>query len=149
MPDYTPPYVVGEVATSTASAAVTGGQPLVVSGSGTVAPIVPAATPAANVIGVAAADCPSGGRVTYYGRGPQHESLADGTVTAGDQLVTAINAGRQVRTLVPSAGDLGAAYTQAPANVAFNLGVNNARSVIGVALTTAPDNTKVRWMMFA
>jgi hypothetical protein len=145
--DYTPPYVSGDVATSTASTAITGGALLVVSGSGTVAPFTPGAAPALNIIGVAAADALSGARVSYYGVGPQHESIADGTVTAGDQLVSATNAGRQVRTLVPSAGDLGASFVQAAANLAFNLGVNNARSVLGIALTTAPDNTKVRWIM--
>ena|SRR6516164_6576269 len=149
MGDYTPPYIIGEVATSTASAAITGGALLVVSGNGTVAPFTPGATPAQNIIGVAAADATSGSRVTFYGRGPQHESIADGSITAGDQLVSATNAGRQVRTLAPSAGDLGTAFNQATDNTVLNLAVNNARSILGVALTTATDNTKVRWMIFA
>jgi hypothetical protein len=146
--DYTPVFVAGEIVTLTASTAITGGAPLVVSGSGTVAPLVPSATPATNMIGVASADTVSGGRAAFYCRGPVHESIADGTITAGDQIVTATNASRHVRTLAVSAADLGAAYAQATVNAAVNLAVNNARSVVGVALTTASDNTKVRWMMY-
>jgi len=88
MGDYTPPYIIGEVATSTASAAITGGALLVVSGNGTVAPFTPGATPAQNIIGVAAADATSGSRVTFYGRGPQHESIADGSITSLSPLPT-------------------------------------------------------------
>ncbi len=62
-----------------------------------------------------------------------HESIADGTVTAGDQIVAASTAARQVRTApavtTPVAAD-----------------VTNTRSILGIALTTAADNLKVRWM---
>jgi hypothetical protein len=149
MPDYTPVYIQGRSLTLTTSASCVGGDLLAVTGSGTVAPVVPGATPSAKVVGVAAEDTPSGGRVTVFGFGPVHESIADGTVTAGDQITTASTASRQVKTLPVSNLDLGAAFNQAADNTAVNLAVNNARSVLGVALTTAADNTKVRWMQVA
>lgn len=133
MPDYTPPYPRGREITLTVSVACVGGDLLAVSGSGTVAPWVPAATPSTKIIGVAAQDAPVNGRVMVWGFGPVHESLADGTVTAGDQVVAAATAARQVKTApavtTPTAGD-----------------VTNTRSILGVALTTAADNVKVRWM---
>lgn len=133
MPDYTPPYPIGRALTLTTSGAVLGGDLLVVSGSGTVAAWVPAATPSTKAVGVAANDTPSGGRVTVWGFGPVHESIADGTVTAGDQVVAAATAGRQIKTApavtTPTAGD-----------------VTNTRSILGIALNTAADGIKVRWM---
>jgi hypothetical protein len=133
VPDYTPPYVLGRQLTLAVSVACAGGDLLAVSGSGTVAPWVPAATPSTKIIGVAAQDTAVNGRVTVYGFGPVHESVADGTVTAGDQVVAAATAGRQVKTApavtTPTAAD-----------------VTNTRSILGVALTTAADNLKVRWM---
>jgi hypothetical protein len=133
VPDYTPPYPRGRELTATCSGAVLGGDLLVVSGSGTVATWVPNATPTTKAIGVAGTDTPANGRVMVWGFGPVHESVADGTVTAGDQLVAASTAGRQVKTApavtTPTAGD-----------------VTTTRSILGVALITASDNTKVRWM---
>jgi len=149
MGDYTPVFIEGEIVTSTASATITGGQLLVVSGNGSVAPWVPAATPPTNVVGVAAEDTVSGGRVSFYCRGPVHESVADGTITAGDQIVGAATASRSVRTLPPSAEDVTGTPTQSTINTALRLAVNNARAVFGIALTTASDNTKVRWMLVA
>jgi len=102
MPDYSPPYIIGRALTLTTSVACVGGDVLEVSGSGTVRPVVPSASPSQKVVGIAASDTPVSGRVTVYGFGPVHESVADGTVTAGDQVCTATNAGRQVRTLAPS-----------------------------------------------
>ncbi|SRR5258707_152766 len=148
MPDYTPVFLTGRQITLTASVACSGGDLLEVSGSGTVRPWVPNAVPSQKAIGVAGNDTPVNGRVTVYGFGPVHESVADGTVTAGDQLVAASTAARQVKTLVPSAADLGATYVQATVNAAVNLAVNNTRSIIGIALTTVADNLKVRWMQF-
>jgi hypothetical protein len=144
--DYTPVALPGDVQSATASTAITGGWPLVVTGNGIVGQLVPAATPALNMVGIAAEDAPSGARVTYYCQGAVHESIADGVITAGDQVVTAQTAGRQVRTLPASAGDLGAAFAQVADNLVLNTAVNNARSVLGVALTSAADNAKVRWM---
>jgi hypothetical protein len=56
VPDYTPPYPRGREITLTVSVACVGGDLLAVSGSGTVAPWVPAATPSTKIIGVAAQD---------------------------------------------------------------------------------------------
>lgn len=145
MGDYT--YVKSggdDGATLVASTAVTGGDLLVVSGSGTVA--TAAATAALNYVGVAAHNAPAGGSVTVWTRGMVHESIADGPVTAGDQLTTTATAGRQVKSLPPSAGDLGAAFNQAADNAVLNTAVNNARALIGIALTTVVDGAKVRWV---
>ena len=146
MADYTPVYIVGEIITLTAGAQVRGGDLLVVTGNNQVSPFTPGATPAPNFVGVAASDQANGARVSFYCRGPVHESVADGPVTAGDQLTTAANPSRQVRTAPPSStpGTEPAVYSAA----ATVLDVNAARSVIGVALTTAADGLKVRWMMF-
>lgn len=146
MGDYTPVFIEGEIITLTAGAAVKGGDLLVVTGNNTVSPITPSATPYSNFVGCAASDQATGARVSLYCRGPVHESLADGAITAGDQICTATNTGRQVRTLVPAStpGTEPAVYS-AGATVAD---LTAARSVIGVALTTAADGLKVRWMMF-
>lgn len=135
MADYTPVYVPGKVFTSTASAAIVGGNLLVVSGSGTVAPVVFGAA-VQTIVGVAAEDTPINGRVTVYGRGIIHESVAQGTVTAGDLLTTPITgdtAGAQVKTAA-------AVTTPTPADVTAT------RSIFGIALTTASNPAKVRWM---
>jgi len=139
MADYTPIYLPGEAINLTASAGITGGQLLVVTGSGTVGPLTLGAAPAVNVIGVAGNDAATNGRVTVYGFGPVHESVPVGTVTAGDQLTTPITgdtAGAQVKTLAavttPTAGD-----------------VVGTRALLGVALTTATNPNKVRWMQMS
>jgi hypothetical protein len=146
MGDYTPVFIAGEVITSTASAAVTGGDLLEVSGNGTVARTATLASQ--KIVGFASKDCAINERCTFYCRGPVHEALADGTVTAGDQVTSTSTASRGVKSLPASAGDLGAAFNQATDNAVLNLAVNNARAVIGVALTTASDNTKVRIMLY-
>ncbi|MEU8040875.1 hypothetical protein [Streptosporangium sp. NPDC049078] len=128
MSDYLPIFLPGSVATLTTSGAVTGGQLLAVSGSGTVAP---AAAGAANYIGVAAGDAPSGGRVAFYPRGVIHETVADGDITAGGQLQT--GATGKIKALAAASG-----------NAAGD--INAARSAVGVALTTGTDTNSVRWM---
>lgn len=142
MSDYTPVYVPGRVITLTASAAVNGGDLLVISGSGTVAK---ASAVGQTVVGVAEQDTPINGRVTVFARGIVHESVAIGTVTAGDSVGSSATS-NAVATVPVSAVDLGAAYTQGPANTALNAGLNALRSVCGVALTTAANPAKVRWM---
>jgi hypothetical protein len=132
MADYTPVYLPGKAMTLTASAAITGGQLVEVSGSGTVAPTTASATPSAKVVGVAAFDAASGARVTVYARGTVHESTANAAITAGDQVASGAVAGT-VKALAVAAG-------------ATTGDINNGRSVIGVALTTAADLAKVRWM---
>jgi hypothetical protein len=132
MSDYTPVWTPGTAITSTASAAITGGQVVAVSGNGTTAPAASAS--AAKVVGVAAFDAASGSRYSLHGRGQVHESTAAGAITAGDQVIAGSVAGT-VSTL-------------AVASAAAASDVNAARSVLGVALTTASDTALVQWMAF-
>lgn len=141
MADYTPVFTPSKVIPLTASGAVAGGDILAVSGDGTVAKCTSLA--ATSYIGVAGNDAAANARVTVYCRGYVHESVADGTVTAGDQVTTTSTAGRQVKSL-PAANISGVP----PLAGDINTAVNNARAVIGVALKTAADNAKVRWMEF-
>lgn len=128
MSDYLPVYTPGEAIPMTASASITGGQLVAVSGNGTIAP---AGASSAAVVGVAGHDAASGGRVTVYARGVVHESTASGAITAGAQLAS--GAAGTVASLAAAAGTTAG-------------DINNARAVIGVALTTAADTAKVRWM---
>jgi uncharacterized protein DUF2190 len=114
---YEPKFLYGDVLTGVASAAITGGQVLVVSGSGTVGP---AGATAAPVIGVAAFDAASAAQVSYFPRGKVHVTTASGAITAGARV------------------DSGAAGTVAS-------GVSSLTN-IGVALTTAADTALVEWM---
>ncbi|MFB6392624.1 capsid cement protein [Polymorphospora lycopeni] len=114
---YEAKYVWADQIGGTASAAITGGQVLAVSGNGTVGP---AGAASAAVIGVAAFDAASGTRVSYYPRGKVHVSTADGAITAGDRVDSAA----------------------AGAVASGTAGVNN----IGIALTTAADEALVEWM---
>lgn len=114
MTDYLPLYLPGKAVTVTASAAITGGQAIKVSGNGTVAANAAAST---YIIGVAGTDAAaSGDKVVAFLRGTVHRLLATGTVTAGD-LVEGATAG-SVAT--------------------HTVGTNDAR-VFGIALTTATD----------
>lgn len=135
MGDYTPVTLPGKVYTFPAAASIKGGDILVIGASG-VSPITAQANPQTSVIGVACNDTSSGGRVTTIMPGVVHESIADGAITAGDQLVTAANANRQVRT-APAAAVAGAQD------------MSNTRAIIGIALASAADNAKVRWMQTA
>lgn len=121
MAEYLPLYLPGEAVPMTASAAITGGQVVAVSGDATVAK---AAAASAKVVGVAAQDAAASGDViTVFGRGTVHRSTAAGAITAGDSLQAAAN---------------GAVATH-------TVGTNDA-NVIGVALTTAADTASVTWM---
>jgi len=114
MADYVPLYLPGKAFTAQASAAITGGRLVYVSGSGTVAN-TGADT---NIpIGVAAQDAAaSGDHVGVFGRGTIHRILAVGTVTAGEVVEAA--AGGGVATHAVDASDA---------------------QVFGIALTTATD----------
>lgn len=120
MTDYSPLYLPGKAVTVTASAAVTGGQALKVSGDGTVAPNAAAST---YIIGVAGTDIASGEKGVAFLRGTVHRLTASGTVTAG-QMVEGAAAGKV------------AAHTE---------GTNDVR-VFGIALTTATDGNTVEIM---
>jgi hypothetical protein len=146
--DYTPIALPGQTFTFNAGGAITGGDLVDVSGSNTV---VKSATLASRAfIGVAKHDVASGGKVTIVLAHPLHESVADGTVAAGDQLTTTNTANRQVKTLGAAAlnVDVTASPTEASIeafNAAINTAVNQARSIIGIAVSGGADNTLVRW----
>ncbi len=114
---YEPKFLYTDVVTGTASATITGGQVLVVSGNGTVGP---AGADSNAVIGVAAHDAVNGGRLSYFPRGKVHVTTAAGGITAAARVNSA------------AAGTVASA-TAAVAN-------------IGVALTTAADTALVEWM---
>lgn len=115
MADYLPLFKPGQSITSTTSAAVTGGQLLIVSGSGTVA----ASSAATHLfVGVAAFDAASGAEVTIHKGGVQRLT-ATGAITAGERVMAA--AGGTV------AAFSGTDYSQ----------------VVGVALTTAANGAAV------
>ncbi len=127
MADYLPLFKPGGSLPYTASAAITGGQVLVVSGSGTVAPSAGASV---AVVGVAGHDAANGDRVTIH-RGGVQRSIAAAAVVAGDQLVSA--AAGQVTPVAPVAATVAAADVVA------------TRQIIGLALTAAAAGAAVEW----
>jgi len=124
MAEYLPLHDDGDAITRSASATITAGQVVLVSGSGTVAP---ATAGVATWLGVAGFDASSGDTVTIFCSGVQRIT-ASGTVTAGDLVVTA--ASGQVATAAavttPTAAD-----------------VTTSRAIVGLALTTATTGNLV------
>lgn len=116
MADYLPLFKPGGTLTYTASAAITGGQLVEVTGSGTVGP---AGAGSLKVVGVAGHDAANGDRVTIHTGGVQRVNAAAGGVTAGDILAA------------------GAAGTVAP------IGAGAFGTKIGIALTTAAAGVAV------
>lgn len=115
MADYSPKHK-GHSFPRTASASITGGQLVIVSGSGTVA----AASAATHLtLGVAAFDAANGDRITVECGGVQR-IVASGGITAGQQVEAA-------------SGGKVAAHTNG----------TNDFNVYGVALTTATDGNLV------
>lgn len=84
MSEFLPQYFPADKLPVTTSAAVTGGQVLVVSGSNTVAP----SSAAAMAIGVAAYDAASGAQTVAY-RDGVHLLAASGAIAAGAPVVPA------------------------------------------------------------
>jgi hypothetical protein len=117
MGDYTPVNESDRIPL-TASATITEGQLLAVSGVNTVAP----AGAAAVVVGVAAFNVASGARITVLEKDMEHETTSTNGVTAGDVLISGTGG------TVETAGTSPAAAT-----------------VVGVALTTAAALGKARW----
>lgn len=115
MADYLPIRIPGQALVATASAAITAGQVVEVSGNDTVAP---AGVASAKWLGVAAFDAKAGDRVTVHAGGTQAPK-ASGAITAGAEVVTAANGA------VAAAGE-------------------DAAGVVGIALTTAADGAEVR-----
>jgi predicted RecA/RadA family phage recombinase len=114
MAEYVPLFRPGQTITRQASADITGGQVVEVSGSGTVAA---AGAASAKWLGVAAFDAKTGERVTIETGGVQRP-LASGAITAGDNVTTAPNG--LVATAAAAAG-----------------------TAVGIALTTATDGNPV------
>lgn len=85
MAEHTPIFKPGDAITRTTSAAVTGGQLLIVSGNNTVAP---SSAVSAAWLGVAAYDAASGSPVTVLSGGV-HELNASGAIAAGAAVVPA------------------------------------------------------------
>lgn len=114
MADYLPRYKPGETVTYTASAAITAGQMVEITGNDTVGP---AGANSTKWVGVAAFDAANGDRVSVHSGGIQ-KLTTSGTVTAGDLVVCA--AAGVVSTLAavttPTAAD-----------------VTNTRAIVGVA----------------
>lgn len=122
MSDYLPVHVGAAPYTSTASAAITGGQVLEATTTGAVGPAGAAST---KVVGVAGNDAALGASVLVFPiHGNIHETTTPAGVTVGAVLAAA--AAGTVDSGTP--GTLAAAGTD-----------------IGVALTTASAAAKVRW----
>ena len=124
MAEYIPLFKPGNAVPRVASATITAGQVLAVSGSGTVGP---AGANALNWVGVAGFDAASGDTVTTFAGGVQR-LVASGGITAGDLVVCAASGAVSTLAAVttPTAGD-----------------VTNTRAIIGVALTTATTGNLV------
>jgi len=120
MADYAPKFLYADQITGVASATITGGQVLVVSGDGTVGP---AGADATNFIGVAAQDAAANAEVSYFPRGKVHVSTAAG---GGNGVV---------------AGAL--VYTAASGTVDDT---GTAGRHIGIFLTTAAAGAAAEWM---
>ena len=111
MAEYLPLYDDGDAITLSASATITAGQLVSVSGSGTVAPSSAADAP---WLGVAGFDAASGAAVTIFCGGVQRIVAGTGGVTAG-QLV----------------------HAGASGTVVTHTNGTNDYDIVGVALTTA------------
>jgi predicted RecA/RadA family phage recombinase len=107
MADYLPIRIPGQALVATASAAITAGQIVEVSGNDTVAP---AGAGSVKWLGVAAFDAKAGDRVTVHAGGTQAPK-ASGAVTAGDQV--AVAADGAVATSADGAGAVVFALTNA------------------------------------
>lgn len=118
--EYLPILKPGQAVTLKASAAITAGQVVAVSGVNTVAP---ATAKNAAVVGVAGFDAAQNDNVTIYSGGVQ-SVLASGAVTAGDVVVSgaAGTVAKLAAVTTPTAAD-----------------VTDTRAIVGVALSTGTD----------
>ena len=105
MADYLPIYSPGQTITLKASAAITGGQLVEVTGSGTVGPAGLAST---KVVGVAAFDAAINDSVAIFCGGVQH-GTASGAITAG----AIVQAGASGTINAASTAPIGIALTSA------------------------------------
>lgn len=144
MGDYTPVVVPGSTYTFQASGTIVGGDLVGMSGPLTVTKVSSAASLA--YVGVAGHDAAIGSKVTVFVCKMINDSVAEGTVTAGDQLVSSSVANRQVKSLAVVNVNVNATFSDTEVEAAINTAVNQARGVLGVAVTTATDNQTVRWV---
>lgn len=144
MADYVAVFMPGSHQTFGAGGVITGGDLVTLSAPTTV--VKAAANASTSYIGVAGHDATTGQKVTVHVLKAVFDSIADGSITVGDQLTTTATANRQVKSLAASAVDVTGSPTQTTINNAINGAVNNARAVIGMAVTSATDNTTVRWI---
>lgn len=119
MAEYLPVYKPGQALTLKASATITAGQLVAVSGDGTVAP---AGADGTSWVGVAAFDAATNADVTVYTGGVQ-SLKASGAITAGDAI---------------EAAAAGAVATG---------GSTTFATYVGIALSTAADGAQVRVQM--
>lgn len=126
--NYTPLTISGPV-TMTASETVRHGDPLSVSGNGTVHRPTVTGEP---FVGVAGHDAAPFDDVTVYVNGQVHYGFCTTAVTAGQPLLPAWTAGDQVIVYTNPANDLALAL-----------------AVCGIALTSspaAPNRVRIRWL---
>lgn len=121
MSEFVPIHKPGQSWTSTASADITAGQALVVSGQDTVAPSTAAS---GAFVGIAAFSAKTGEKVTVRSGGGVYPLTSTGTVGDGDQLTTAAGGAVAAAGADPAAG-----------------------TIIGVALADAASN-KVKALLF-
>jgi Uncharacterized conserved protein (DUF2190) len=113
MADYTPIFKPGAEVTFTASADITAGQTVVITGAQTVGP---AAGVSAAYAGVAAADAKTGEKVVVIGPAV-HELTSTGAVAAGDLVTTAASGKVATAGATPAVGtDIGVAQAAAASN---------------------------------
>lgn len=119
MPTKTARFKPGHEVSFTASAAITGGQLVEVTGARTVAP---AAAASSKAIGYAQRDAASGASVPIFlVGGGVVLATASGAVAAGDQIVTAA-AGAAATSATPATGTrIGIALTAAASGADFEL----------------------------
>lgn len=112
MADYLPKFKPGEAVTFTASADVTGGRLVAVTGPRQVGP---AGADSAAVAGVAAFDAKSGESVTVYTRaGGVQRLTASGAIAAGDKISSA--AAGKIQTVGATTNPIGLALAPAAAD---------------------------------
>jgi len=110
--DYLPKFKPGAVVTFTATADVTGGRLVSLSGSRAVAT---SAADSTAVVGVAAADVVSGEKVAVYTRPTGvHGLVASGAIAIGAKVISAANG--KIATAAGSANSIGIALEAAAAD---------------------------------
>ncbi|WP_136036024.1 DUF2190 family protein [Microbacterium sp. K35] len=112
MADYLPKFKPGQAVTFTASADVTGGRLVAVTGNRTVGP---AGADSAAVVGVAGFDAKAGERVTVFTRaGGVQQLTASGAIAAGVKVSSA--AAGKIQTIGATANPIGLALEAAAAD---------------------------------